>query len=548
MAILKHSTSKNMSYGDAINYLQYKHREDPDTGFYKPILNQDGLYQERDNYALCYLNGYGIEQDPEEWVGACLTTNMVYHKNNKKEDRKQHMYVISHPASDCPLLTKEALLEEGKAFVRENLQGYDALIAVHMDTDHYHLHISFNSVRSVNREEQPWMMKDDYGNTLRCEMKAGCKHQNSPQFRRHCQQWLLDYTRKHGLTIEDNLQIEDQRKQERYASRNQELRSLILKTASQSATFEDLKEKLNAEQNILLVRRGKTWTLHLPGSRKGRRLKMLGLSEAELLASMEKSHDQEPKNPGSPSFQFEKKKYMEWLRHRRSRNAIRAEDAIASAAHLIAGRMEKSGQRYNPWEFRELNALLKQTTYLQYDLQTELDKLDHLRERWDQYRAAEDGQRETHESYLRWCGCEPSSKEEYVRLLDDIEVASLQIQEATSLRDALVETAEDWQHENQVHDFYYRQAWTISKEAQLKQQLKAVRANRKKLEQIAFHCEEAAYRRIYKKEPLEKAAYFREKWHQKLQQEDALKARIRELHEHAQAMKREAAQKKQASL
>ena len=77
---------------------------------------------------------------------------------------------------------------------------------------------------------------------------------------------------------------------------------------------------------------------------------------------------------------------------------------------------------------------------------------------------------------------------------------------------------------------------------------KAVRANRKKLEQIAFHCEEAAYRRIYKKEPLEKAAYFREKWHQKLQQEDALKARIRELHIEAQAMKREAAQKKQASL
>ena len=541
MAILKHTTSKNMSYFDACNYLRYKHKEDSATGFYKPILDEYGFYQVRDNYALYYLDGYGMERNPEDWPIACLETNRIYGKNNTRAERKQHMYVISHPAADCLLLTKEALLEEGKAFVRENLKGYDALIAVHMDTDHYHIHISLNSVRSVGRQEEPWMMKDEKGNTLPCEMKAGCKHQNNPEFRRHCQEWLLDYTRSHGLTVEDNLQIEDQRKQERYAQRNEKVRAILLETASRSSSFTDLAAKLKAEQDIQLVRRGQTWSILLPGAKKRRRLKMLDLSEDQLRQAM----GMKPEPPRQTDVEFEKKQYIEWLRHRRARNAARADDAIANAADLIAGRVRKSGRSYNPWEFRELNDLLKQTTYLQRDLQTELDKENRLLERWDRYRDPSDEEKESHESYLRWCGCDPNSEAEYRRLTEDISVTELQIREADALRDALVETAEDWQDQDRQRVFFFRQSGTLSKQDQLKQQLKAVRANRKKLEQIAFHCEEAAHRRIYKTEHLRKAAYFREQWHQKLQQEDALKARLRELREEERAKKRQAKLKKQ---
>ena len=544
MAILKHMTSKNMSYFDALNYLQYKHKEDPVTGFYKPVLDEYGLYQERDNYALCCLDGYGVEQNPQDWPAACLRTNLTYGKNCKKEERKQHMYVISHPASDCPLLTKEILLEEGKAFVRDNLKGYDALIAVHMDTDHYHVHISLNSLRSAARQEEIWMMKDDQGNTLPCEMKAGCKHQDNPQHRRHCQQWLLEYTRSHGLTIEANLQTEDRRKQEKCSVKTEAIKSLLLETASRSASFAELKEKLQTEHEILLVRRGQTWSILLPGAKKCRRLKKLGLSESQLQEAMGITPADNTGAKQKISPEFEKKKYMEWLQHRRARNAVKAEDTIASAANLIAGRFREKGHDYIPFEFRELNDLLKQTVYLERDLQTELEKQSQLLKRWDQYRKADSDEKNRQGAYLRWCGCNPDSREEYDQLRLDLETASLQIREAAALREALIETAADWKDRGAKRFFHFRQSDTLSQKAQIQQQLKAVRTNRKKLEQIAFRCEEAAYRRIYKTEYLKKAACFREQWHKKLLQEDALKARLWEIREEERAGKRSAKCKK----
>ena len=49
MAIIKHVTSKNMSYNDVLDYFTYKHREDPERGSYEPILDEYGLLQEREN-------------------------------------------------------------------------------------------------------------------------------------------------------------------------------------------------------------------------------------------------------------------------------------------------------------------------------------------------------------------------------------------------------------------------------------------------------------------------------------------------------------------
>ena len=52
MAIIKHVTSKNMSYSDVLDYFTYKHREDPERGSYEPILDEYGLLQERENCAI----------------------------------------------------------------------------------------------------------------------------------------------------------------------------------------------------------------------------------------------------------------------------------------------------------------------------------------------------------------------------------------------------------------------------------------------------------------------------------------------------------------
>ena len=103
MAILKHTSSKNAAYGDALDYLKYRHWEDSKTGLYEPILDEYGLLQERESYAICALDGHGKEMDPESWAGACMETNLRFGKNNTKAERKQHIYIISHPEADVPL-------------------------------------------------------------------------------------------------------------------------------------------------------------------------------------------------------------------------------------------------------------------------------------------------------------------------------------------------------------------------------------------------------------------------------------------------------------
>ena len=198
MAVIIHNTSKTATYGDIYEYYRYKHTEDQTTGHYEPILDENGLLQERENYALAYVNAAGADDVPERWEIACVRTNVAFGKNRGYNDRKNHEYIISHPEEDRPNMTMEDLLEEGKAFVRENLQGFDALIAVHRNTDNDHIHITINSVRAVNRAEQPWMFRNDDGNVPLWETKAGFKHQDSAEFRRHYHDWLMEYTRSHG--------------------------------------------------------------------------------------------------------------------------------------------------------------------------------------------------------------------------------------------------------------------------------------------------------------------------------------------------------------
>lgn len=528
MAILKHTSSKNATYGDALDYLKYKHQEDSKTGLYEPILDEYGLLQERENYAICALDGHGKEMDPETWAGACMETNLRFGKNNTKAERKQHIYIISHPEADVPLLTKEALLEEGKAFVCENLPGYEALIAVHMDTDNPHIHVAINSVRSVAREERPWMIHDEGGQVLRCEVCAGGKHQDNPTFRHHCQDWLLAYTRSHGLAQEDNNRVEEQRKQKRKENRYNVLKHQILFAAMDSYTIEHLKDTLKRKYDIDLIHRGSTYSVRLPGAKRNIRLDTVGLPKDLLYSAIGKNRRGEAELRQQEVRYYEKKKYIQWIRERRLKNNAKAEDAIADAAALIAG---KIGPGYEKEHFRELHDLIKQVTYLERDLQTEKEKLDRLLERWDGYENPDlsDQERFRHGSYLRWCGCDPDAPEERSELQWERDVVDLQIQEASSLREALAESADQWKDQAREARFRYQREWNLTREEQLRNQLGHIRENRKKLSRIAYNCQKAADRRIYNKDYLAKAEHFRSLWYQKLSEEKEMKARIREL-------------------
>lgn len=531
MSILKHSSSKNTSYGDALRYLKYKHKEDTSTGLYEPILDDYGLLQERDNYALCYLNGYGQERDPEEWVGACMETNIIFGKNNTKGERKQHIYIISHPKSDSSLLTKESLIKEGKLFVRNNLQGYDALIAVHMDTDNFHIHIAINSVRAVERPQQSWMMHNDQGKVLRSEVCAGGKHQDNPNFRHHCQDWLLEYSRSHGLTIADNNRIERERKQKRFSEKHSQLKSITLSVASKCSSIQELRQRLKTEHNIDFIRRGNTYSLRLPNSKKAIRLSTIDISNDFLYSIMSMSPQTIREQSWEDSIQIEKKQYIQWLRERRLKNSAKAEDTIADAAALITRHISSTRASYSKLDFLELHDLIKQTTYLQRDLQTELDKIDRLLERWKLYNASDtlDQEKASHGNYIQWCGCKPDSSADFQDLQTERDVLALQIQETVTIREALVDSAVQWNTLNDDSRFHYQQTWTLSREAQLKRQLEEIKANRRKLGEIAYNCQKAANRRIYNQEYLKKAEYFRQMWHDKLDQEIVIKKQLRKV-------------------
>ena len=519
MAIVKHTTSKNMSYSDVLDYFSYKHKEEH--GLYEPVLDEYGLMQERDNYAVSCLDPYGREAPPENWWTACMQSNLAFGKNQEKKDRKQHQYIISHPEEDRPLLTMEDLLEEGKAFVQENLPGYDALIAVHRDTDNDHIHIAINSVRAVEREPQPWMMKNEDGSIRKSETCAGGKHQDSPEFRKHYNDWLLNYTRTLGLMEKDNNAIAERHKQERYRQRNQELADAIRKAADEAASYSDLANKLEQEQ-IYLLRKGKDFCVLGPRNRNAVRLETLGIQAEAMPILKQELEQQTPQTQAQPKeFLIEKRKYIEWIQNRREKNNRRAEDALADAAALITSKAHSKD------EFQELRVLTRQTIYLQRDLQTELDKIDALLERWQKYwkPGISPEEHRTQERFLRWCGCEPDSREEFQTLHTDREVVALQIQQVACIQQALKETTDQWRTYNEP---ILTIAETIAKRDQLSQKLSVIRANRKKLGEIAYNCQKAANRRIYKQPYLEKAVHFRKLWHDKLLQEKDVKAQLRQ--------------------
>lgn len=536
MAIIKHLSSKNARYCDVLEYYTKKHKEDEKTGHYEPILDENGMMQERENYAIGCLDPRGRERDPNKWASACIQTNYRWQKNQDYDDRKIHQYIISHPAEDRAKMTVEDLMEEGKAFARKYLQGYDVLLAVHRDTDNDHIHISINSVRAMEREEQDWMEKGVYGNVLRKETQAGMKHQNGAVMIRDCQQWLLEYTTAHDLKPEDNLKAAEENKAQKFAARYAPLREEILVAAAESKNLSELKQRLLKENNIRLVRRGETFTVFPPGRDNGIRLKTLAISNEELYRTLDHGRYADPKTTPpqmeQEQRQTEEKKYIQWLKLRREKNAQKAEDTIAVSTAIIQDKLHAAGMRYRKEDFQELNILIQKTTYVERDLQTEADKLDALLDRWQQYRdsSLSEQERRRHGNYIRWCGCDPDSPLDLADLINQRELIDLEMTRMASIRESLFQTADKWKGLNDLNNLNWAERnlnWTVERKAQLKGMLESCRASRKKLEQIAYNCQRAAFRRIGSMEMWDKANHFYRLCREKRQKEKELKSQIK---------------------
>ena len=86
MAILKHTTSKNANYKDALFYLLFEH---DDTSM-KPVLDENGKMIRRRGYILD-----GIKCGPFTYADECRELNELYHKNQPPGEIKAHHYIIS---------------------------------------------------------------------------------------------------------------------------------------------------------------------------------------------------------------------------------------------------------------------------------------------------------------------------------------------------------------------------------------------------------------------------------------------------------------------
>ena len=144
LATFKHISSKNADYGAAEAYLTFEH----DEFTMKPTLDENGRLIPREDYRISSLNCGG-----EDFAVACMRANLHYEKNQKREDVKNHHYIISFDPRDGTDngLTVDQAQELGEKFCKEHFPGHQAIVCTHPDGHNHsgniHVHIVINSLR-----------------------------------------------------------------------------------------------------------------------------------------------------------------------------------------------------------------------------------------------------------------------------------------------------------------------------------------------------------------------------------------------------------------
>lgn len=88
----------------------------------------------------------GLNCDCDNFAKQCEMTNLLYRKNQGKNDRKYYHIVQSFSPKDNEKLTHEQAHKIGKKFAEGNFKGYEVLIVTHKDKEHIHNHFVVNSV------------------------------------------------------------------------------------------------------------------------------------------------------------------------------------------------------------------------------------------------------------------------------------------------------------------------------------------------------------------------------------------------------------------
>ena len=276
MAILKHISVKNRFYSSAVEYLTCQFDEYTN----KPVLDEKGRIQERENYLIV-----GVNCDVDSFGAECIEVNRLYGKNNSVKDVKAHHYIISFEPNDP--ITIEQALEFGKQWLSVFAPGHQAVVAVHPDghngSQNMHVHMVINSVRKYAGKQSRWHEKP-------CEWKLGCKHKSTGKMMFHAKKWVMEKCIRLGLGqvdllakkhtdnywVEKNLMNQNAKDGVGVTSNRELIRDTIDKLLPFVDSFEQMVECLQFMYNWKIRVTNKTVTFSTSGMKQGIRGNKLG--------------------------------------------------------------------------------------------------------------------------------------------------------------------------------------------------------------------------------------------------------------------------------
>ena len=189
MATFKHISSKNADYGAAEQYLTFEH----DEFTMKPTLDENGRLMLREDYRIATLNC-----GDEDFAVACMRSNLRYGKNQKREDVKNHHYIISFDPRDAVDngLTVDRAQALGEEFCAEHFPGHQAIVCTHPDGHNHsgniHVHIVINSLRIEEVPLLPYMDRP-------ADTRAGCKHRCTNAAMEYFKSEVMEMCHREGL-------------------------------------------------------------------------------------------------------------------------------------------------------------------------------------------------------------------------------------------------------------------------------------------------------------------------------------------------------------
>ena len=189
MATFKHISSKNADYGAAEQYLTFEH----DEFTMKPVLDENGRLMLREDYRIATLNC-----GDEDFAVACMRSNLRYGKNQKREDVKNHHYIISFDPRDAVDngLTVDRAQALGEEFCAEHFPGHQAIVCTHPDGHNHsgniHVHIVINSLRIEEVPLLPYMDRP-------ADTRAGCKHRCTDAAMEYFKAEVMEMCHREGL-------------------------------------------------------------------------------------------------------------------------------------------------------------------------------------------------------------------------------------------------------------------------------------------------------------------------------------------------------------